>query len=287
MILVLFSVMTIMSNTAFAICAVTPTVMVAGSGTDLAGLCTAISADATALSTADIDIATAATAASTSESLVKQAAQYSTQLEQYAQELLSAQNLIIQTEMMVKELEENPLQVIVPDANQLIANQKRIDSLAKDIANNSSSIGTNLMNDITHPNTLGLGQGSRFALWSEARIAGINEAFEKDQDFIRKMKKEQTDLNRAIKNQQAAVGKKAIEQATADTLSQMLSMLQRMESAIQQQMKMQATENAMKQEQDNAAATAIQSVIKTPPGSGLIFKEDGYKGPGKVGNKGF
>ena len=263
----------------FAEC-VAPDVYTMGTGVSLSGLCTAISTGEVAVSTASIDTSSASTATTQAKSLLVQTDQYAKQIEE-------VQNLVIQTEMMIKDLEENPLQAIVPDANQLIANQKRIDKLAQDIANNSSSVGVNLLNNLEHPNTIGLGEGSRFALWSDARRNAVEESYTKSKAFIDASQSRNKALTQAIYNAAAAQDKTANLKAISNMEGQQLTWLQSIGESLNQIMQTQATENASKISGEMTSAESLQNMATNPPFTGIALPKDSYRGPGTSTSKGF
>ena len=288
MILVLFSVITIKSNSAYAICAATPTVMVAGSGTDLAGLCSAISAGATEISTASIDSSTTATAVSTDATAYDTYLLYLKQTDAYAKQVLQYQEQVLQVERFISDLEENPLNAIVPNADKLIANQVKIDNLAKDIANNSSNIAANAMKDLEHPDSIGLGMGSKFALWSEARRKNAEESYKIVTDLVKDASKKNKAITDVIKNADKAQGQTATQKALANAAVQQLSLLQEIGDSLNKLMGGQAIENGIKYNNDIIAAQALNKVATEAPGAQLTLPPDSYLGPGKSGsNKGF
>jgi hypothetical protein len=211
-------------------------------------------------------------------SLLKQAAQL-------AQEILTVQNLVIQTEMLIKDLEENPLQVIVPDANQLMANQQRINRLAQEIDKNSSSIGNNLIKDLRYPDSTGLGQGSKFQLWSKARATAAQESYEKVTGFMKDLNKENMAVSQAIKNISHANGKTATAKAAANAAGQQLGILQDIKESLLQLLSMNAVENGARLQTEMDAATINDLVIKNGLGDPVTYDGDIYKGPGD-GSKG-
>jgi len=290
--LALFLGLTLQSNFVWAqsagTCGIVPDFLAAGSGTFTTALCEANATALTAATVAEVAVSASSSADSGLTGLAKQAAQYAQQLEQYAQEVIAAQNLVIQTERMIKDLEENPLQVIVPDTKQLVENQKRIDQLAKDIANNSNTIGSNLMKDLTNPSTIGLGEGSRFQLWSEARSAAIQESYDKVAAFAKNEPAESKRITQAIKNIDGAEGKTATDKAMANAAGQQLALIQDIKEMLRQLLSMQSTENGAKLDaQVSAATAAVNAVIQNPPGSTLNFAPDSYDGPGTTKNKAF
>jgi len=254
-----------------------PDIYTMGTGVNLSGLCTSISTGQTAAAAASIDASTASIDITTAKAYLMQA-------DQLAAEVIQQQNLVIQTEMMIQDLEENPLQVIMPDANQLIANQKRIDKLAQDIANNSSAVGANLLNDLEHPATIGLGEGSRFALWSDARRQAVTEAYEKAKAYIQSSSKRNQDITTAIKNAAAAQDKTANLKAISNIEGQQLSWLQTISESLTQMMQMQATENGAKVADEMTTAESLQNMADNPPFKTITIPQDSYQGPGQHGS---
>lgn len=217
----------------------------------------------------------------------KEDASQNTRLEQLAKEVLSTQQLVIQTETLIKDLEENPLQVIVPDANQIIINQKKIDQLAQDISNNSNQIGDNLIKDLKTPNTIGLGQGSKFQLWSDARKKAVGESYDLVTGFIKDASSDDKTIWQAIKNLNAAQGRTQTAKSAGQIAAQQALMLEKMTRLLNQLLGMQATENGAKlqQEMDMEAARAV--VAKEGLSTNITFKPDSYKGPGTADSKPF
>lgn len=280
--LVLFLMVQIQSNNSFA--GVPPVLVpdsyVLGTGVSINGKLAAEASIATAQDTSVMAIATQATMKTQEASLL-------TQADQYARQALELQELVIQTEMMIKDLEENPLQVITPDANQLMANQKRISALATDIANNSSNIGSNLVNNIKHPSTIGLGQGSKFALWSEARRKAVEEMYALNKQFIKDAASKDKSIWDAIKNIAHTKDKTATLKATANAAGQQLSWLQSIGETLNQLMGAQAVESGSKLEADIANAEETAAIIAKPRGSDIILQQDSYEGPGTSNSTGF
>jgi hypothetical protein len=237
-----------------------PDVYELGTGINLTGLCTSISTGATATSTAEISVNSA-------KSLLVQA-------DTYAKEALATQNLIIQTEMMIRDFEENPLQVVAPDANLLLANQKRIEKLAKEIADNSSSIGTNLINNLENPETIGLGQGSRFALWSEARRKAVMEAYDSSTAFIEASKSRNKALTQAIKESKSADGATANLKAINAMQGQQLSWLESIADILTNIMRSQATVEGSRISAEISGAKTNQGIIEKPPGADIRVADD-------------
>lgn len=258
----------------------TPDVYELGTGVNSSGFCTSLYTGATAATVADLD-------ATQNKSLLKQ-------LDQYAKQIEEVQQLTIQTETLLRDLEENPLQVIVPDANQLIANQRRIDKLAQDIAKNSSTTGDNLIKDLQHPDTIGLGYGSKFQLWNDARQTSVEESYSKVSNFLKEASDRNKTITEAIYNINHAQGRTATAKAAAQATGQELELMHRLLETLNQLVGMQAVENGAKlQAEVDATARAAamnRDMIVNPPfgGSSVMLPPDNYQGPGDPAvNKGF
>ena len=272
---VVFLATYIQSNKAHAVpCAVTPDIYSLGTGVNVTGLCTAV-----------------ATGQAADEAMMLNETQnlsYLKQAEQYAKQIEEVQNLVIQTEMMINDLEENPLQVITPDINHLIANQKRIDDLANNIAANSSQVGSNLMNNLSHPNTIGLGKGSRFALWSEARRKNTEESYAKATQFVKDLKSENKSITQAIKNINATKDKTATLKATGNIAGQQLSQMAKMTEILNQLMGAKAVDDGERIERDITGAQVQEQVANQGLGQRLdIPSNDSYTGPGSAQSRAF
>lgn len=272
--LLIFSVM------AHAECAA-PDIYTMGTGINLSGLCTSISTGEIAVSTASIDAATVETAATQAKSFAMQA-------EQLAQQVLAAQNAVIQAELLVREFEENPLEVVAPDVNQLLANQQRIDKLANDIAKNSSAIGTNALNELEHPSTIGLGQGSRFQIWSDTRRQEALNAYELANRYLKDAPKRNANMNKLINSSAAAQGDTANLKVMSSALTQMMVFLQSMQETLNKIMTSQASETGKHISDEITTAKAQQAMATKGLGDKVdIPLQDSYKGPGTSSSKPF
>lgn len=80
--------------------------------------------------------------------------------EAVAQHIISTQQLIMQTEMMVRNLQDNPLAVIAPSLDTIIRNQATINQLNQDIDGNWKKVGGNALNALKNPKRFDLGTGA-------------------------------------------------------------------------------------------------------------------------------
>lgn len=259
---------------AFAACAVSgPTTWVNGTGTDYNGLCTAIQTGDMAMTLSGVQANATSLTKIQQQSLLKQ-------LDQYAKQVEETQQMVIQTEMLTKDLEEQPLQVIVPDINQLRENQQRIDQLARDISNNSATIGTNLLKDLKNPDTIGLGYGSKFQLWSEARTKAVGESLKSVTDFVKQEPVRNEQIKIALQNADAAQGKTATLKAIAQISVQQLQWLQKLEEDISHMIAAQSIENGATLDQQMTAARANQDLKTDSISDQIQLPKDSYQGPG-------
>lgn len=253
---------------------VAPDIYTMGTGISLSGLCTAISTGETALSTANIDTAT-------TELSLTQLKSYAMQAEQLAQQTLATQNAIIQAELMVKEFEENPLEVVMPNVTQLIANQERIMKLASDISKNADTVGTNALKNLENPSSVGLGQGSRFQIWSDARRQQALAAFDLANRYMKEAPDRNANINKLINSSAAAQGDTANLKIMSSTVSQSMQFLQGIQEALNGILTGQATETGKRVDDEIQAAKANQNIINNGIGDPLdIPTQDSYIGPG-------
>ena len=249
------------SASASALCTpVTPDSYYLGTGIDQSGLCIALNTGASAQAALDL-------VDTQNQSLLKQAAQYAKAVEE-------VQNLIIQTEMMIKDLEENPLEVVTPDIAQIIANQARIDKLADDIGNNSNKIGDNLLKDLKNPKTLGLGHGSKFQLWSETRRKNVEESYAKVVQFIKDEKKENEDAQTEAKNAAGLVDKTQAAKTAARIASQQLNTSNKMLEVLNQLLGSTATKEGSMLREEQETNAALDDYVKQGP---LTVEHDTYE----------
>lgn len=179
---------------------------------------------------------------------------YLTQLDIKAKQVLVYQQMLIDTEMMIRTLQNNPVEVIVPNVDQLLKNQNRINQLADDISNNWDKVGDNLMKDLNHPNTIGLGQGARTEIWSDARIAAVKNSMQIIDLFRSTYKtdaKKQEDLTKKAKAAEGSEGgPNASLQAISELNAEQLRSLNKMVTALNEAQSALATERAVSIKKD-------------------------------------
>lgn len=203
-------------------------------------------------------------------------ASYWQQVEQVGQQVLTVQNLVIQTEQLIKDIEENPLQVLVPDVKQILANQERINKLTSDIGNNAASIGQNAMKDLQYPDTIGLGMGSKWQLWSQARAEAVKENFATYNQFVTDMNGEWKNIDKAIKNLNGARGQRANARALSNASGQQLSMLQKIQEILMKMMNLQSAEAGAKMDSEIETLkrmAAEKKAAATPPSAYIDTNE--------------
>ena len=159
-------------------------------------------------------------ATSASATAVKTAATYYQQVESYAKQTLQYQQQVMDTEMMVRDLEENPLQTIVPNTNQLLANQAKINKLAKAIDTAAPNVGENMARNIKYPDSIGLGQGSKFQLWAESRQQSVQDTLDSVAAFRKSYVDDNNDITTALKDAGATKDKTATMKVAAFAAAQ-------------------------------------------------------------------
>lgn len=252
-----------------------------GTGVNANGLCTA-------QLTAQAIIAAEAAAAIAAG---QQQASLATQAEELAQNILTVQNMVIQTEQLIKDIQENPLQVIVPDVDQILSNQNRINQLAQNIDKNSSQVGSNLIKNLEMPETVGLGQGSKFQLWATARKEAIDENYDTIKAFVKDLKGENISINQSIKNLNGARGQRANQRALSNAAGQQLTTLGKIEELLFKMLSLQSAESGarLEAEMDMVKRAQKASKAKNPMDSfnDEFDATEKYKGPGTANSKAF
>jgi P-type conjugative transfer protein TrbJ len=209
------------------------------------------------------------------------------QAEQVAQEILTVQNLVIQTEQLMKDIEENPLQVIVPDVDQIIRNQERINQLAQNIDKNSSKVGDNLIKDLYHPDTIGLGSGSKFELWSQTRAAALQETYTTVKAFLKGFKGENASFEQAVKNIRATKGQRQTAKSAGEISAQQLGRLAKIEELLMNLLNLQAADQGAKLQEEADARAIEKGIIENGLGPKFKVPKDVFIGPGSLNSKAF
>ena len=295
-----------------------PTVMSAGNGTDLcapfiAGATASMALDSALIATGTTDTAantsmivdntgflpeiqgsTAVIASNTSQLVARNTAKdaqdklnWLQTMDAYAKSALELQEIIIQTELLVKDIEENPLQVIVPDANQLLANQAQINTIAQQIGQGSGAMSQNLMNNLQHPQSIGLGQGTTFELWSEARAKAVDEALSTAKFLASDAQGQNASFLQLVKNITSAQGPSMAAKNAAEAGKQQVQIAQKTLGAINQILMLQSTDAGAKVASDmsttNDAVSANTKLWGTDPLGHPVVAHDTYAGPGVSG----
>lgn len=86
---------------------------------------------------------------------------YLKNIESVAQEVITAQQLVLQTEYLVKSLQDNPLAVVMPSFDTIISNQEKINKLSKDIDGNWQNVGGNALKNLKNPRRYDMGTHGR------------------------------------------------------------------------------------------------------------------------------
>jgi hypothetical protein len=107
----------------------------------------------------------------------EQIVQESTALNSYATQALHYEQAIIQTENWVLALERNPLGVIAPNLQALIAGAQTIENLGHKIVVGAGSVEQNLINDFIHPQNQQF--GVRFGVYENSAGAALQVSLDK------------------------------------------------------------------------------------------------------------
>lgn len=95
-------------------------------------------------------------------------------VEQYAQQVLSYQNQLMQYATMVQNLTKNPLGVLAPDLMQLAGNAARIMQVGQDIASSMSRVDQTFASTFNNP--VAAAFGTKFSLWTTASKDALKSA---------------------------------------------------------------------------------------------------------------
>lgn len=223
-------------------------------------------------------MAAASTAESSSATAVKTAATYYQQVESYAKQTLQYQQQLIDTEMMVQDLEENPLQTIVPNVNQLLANQAKINTLAKAIDTAAPNVGENMARNIKYPQSIGLGQGSKYQLWSESRQTEVQATLDSVAAFRKSYMDDNKDIMTALKDAGAAKDKTVAIKTAAFAAAQQAKAAADMLVLMNEQRSNAALKEAEELDKEAAAASAHQALIGTGQFKATDMPSDGENG---------
>ncbi|HAF43530.1 MAG TPA: hypothetical protein DCK83_00935 [Gallionellaceae bacterium] len=259
---------------------VAPDVYTNGTGVSLSGLCTALSTGEIAASTASMD-------AATNELSLTQLKSYAMQAEQLAQETLATQNAIIQAELLTRQYQENPLEAVIPNVTKLIANNERIAKLANEIANNISNVGTNALKNLENPSSIGLGEGSRFQIWSDMRKQQAMKAYELSKAYWDGAQDRNENINKVIESSAVAAGDTANLKVVSSATAQSLQFLQSIQETLNSIMSGQANDTGKEIADEIAAAKAGKGMADEGFGPPLDIPSDSYMGPGGRNSKPF
>ncbi|CAG0960333.1 hypothetical protein RHDC4_00660 [Rhodocyclaceae bacterium] len=95
-------------------------------------------------------------------------------VEQYAQQVLSYQNQLMQYATMVQNLTKNPLGVLAPDLMQMAGNAARIMNMGQDIASSMARVDQTFAS--TFKNPIAAAFGTKFSLWTTASKDALKSA---------------------------------------------------------------------------------------------------------------
>lgn len=101
------------------------------------------------------------------------AARYAQAADAYAKQLLQLQNQILQYEAMLKNLQENPLGVVLPNLTLLATNTAKIKAQGESIANGMGDVSDNIARNFKNPQG---DFGVKFKLWANSNADALKGA---------------------------------------------------------------------------------------------------------------
>lgn len=126
-------------------------------------------------------------------------ARYAQGADAYAKQLLQLQNSILQYQAMLKNLQDNPLGVVLPNLGLLVTNTVKIKENGENIANNMSNVSDNIARAFKNPQG---DFGVKFKIWTNASSdalrgamlnAGLHrENFKNDTDAVQALVEKNT-----------------------------------------------------------------------------------------------
>lgn len=106
-------------------------------------------------------------------SQAQQAAAFAQRADAYAKQILQLQNSILQYEAMLKNLQDNPLGVVMPNLTLLATNTAKIMANGENIANNMGNVSDNIAKAFKNPQG---DFGVKFRLWTNASKEALTGA---------------------------------------------------------------------------------------------------------------
>ena len=95
-------------------------------------------------------------------------------MDAYAQDVDRFQNEIMRYELMVRNIQDNPAGVALPNLNQLVQNQARIMSYGSDIGTNMSNVDKNFAKQFNNPQAQSF--GVKFGVAANASLDALKAA---------------------------------------------------------------------------------------------------------------
>lgn len=195
-------------------------------------------------------------------------------VETYAQGALGLQQQIIQSEQLIRSLQDNPVGAVVPDINQLARNQARMIALGNDIGNNMSKVDQNFSKAFTNPQAQEF--GLKFKLWSNEALKAQRISLDSSAGYQEDARKNEESILRQLTNKLAALNTPSAKlQAIGDVNAAQLKSSQELNNLFAQQQAAQAAYMAAQISKDQATQEAQTIRFKAVP----IPPESNYKNP--------
>lgn len=173
------------------------------------------------------------------------------QVDQFAQDALNLQQNIIQSEQLIRSLQDNPIGAVVPDLNQLARNQAKMVALGNDIGNNMSKVDQNFAKTFTNPQA---GEfGVKFKLWSNEALKAQRISLDSSAGYQEDAAKNEKSILSQLTAKLSSLNTPAAKlQAIGDVNAAQLKSAQELNNLFAQQQAAQATYMAAQLSKDQA-----------------------------------
>lgn len=186
----------------------------------------------------------------------------------YAQQTLGLQQQIIQSEQLIRSLQDNPVGAVVPDINQLARNQAKMMALGNDIGNNMSKVDQNFAKTFTNPQA---GEfGVKFKMWTNEALKAQRISLDSSAGYQEDSRKSEESILRQLTNKLAALNTPAAKlQAIGDVNAAQLKSTQELNNLFAQQQAAQAAymsaQLSKEQMKEEAGAVNIKAPARKNP----------------------
>lgn len=195
-------------------------------------------------------------------------------VDSYAQGALGLQQQIIQSEQLIRSLQDNPVGAVVPDLNQLARNQASMMALGNEIGNNMSKVDQSFAKTFSNPQAQEF--GLKFKLWSNEALKAQRISLDSSAGYQEDSKKNEESILRQLTNKLSALNTPAAKlQAIGDVNAAQLKSSQDLTNLFAQQQAAQAAYMAAQISKDQAVHEAQTIRFKAVP----IPADSSYKNP--------